>query len=76
MIDGKDSRYKCFWIANELGTGGVKSFIVRGIDKVFHVKRVSDRLMIIRMIVGEFVVTELSVYAPQTGLTIAEKDLS
>ena len=75
MIDGKDSRYKCFWIANELGTGGVKSFIVRGIDKVFHVKRVSDRLMIIRMVVGEFVVTELSVYAPQTGLTIAEKEL-
>ena len=23
MIEGKDSRYKCFWIFNKLGTGGV-----------------------------------------------------
>ena len=23
MIEGKDSRYKCFWIGNKLGAGGV-----------------------------------------------------
>ena len=31
--------------------------------------------MMIKMIVGEVVVTALSVYAPQSGLTIAEKEL-
>ena len=31
--------------------------------------------MMIKMIVGEVVVTVLSVYAPQTGFTIAEKEL-
>ena len=73
MIDGKDSRYKCFWIGNDLGTGVLLA--EKWIDKVFYVKRVSDRLMRFKMIVGEVVVTVLSVYAPQSGLTIAEKEL-
>ena len=40
---------------------------------MFDAKRVSDRLMMIKMIVGEVVVTVLSVYVPQFGLTIAKK---
>ena len=40
---------------------------------MFDVKRVSDGLMMIRMIVGE-VVTVLSIYTPQFGL-ITEKEL-
>ena len=43
--------------------------------EVFDVKSVSDRLTMIKMIVGEVVVTLLLVYAPQIGLTIAEKEL-
>ena len=39
------------------------------------IKRVSDRLMMIKMIVGAVVVTVLLVYAPQARLTIAEKEL-
>ena len=31
--------------------------------------------MMIKLIVGEVAVTVLSVYSPQTGLTIAEKEL-
>ena len=41
----------------------------------FDVKRVSSRLMMIKIIVGEVVVTAFSVYTPQTGLTMAEKEL-
>ena len=43
----------------------------------FDVKRVSSRLMMIKIIVGEVVVTafSFSVYTPQTGLTMAEKEL-
>ena len=75
MIGGKDSRYKCFWICNELGTGGVGVLLaVKWIDKLFDVKRVSDHLMMIKMIVGEVVVAALSVYVPQSGLIIAEKE--
>ena len=42
---------------------------------MFHVKHVSDHLMTIKMILGEVDVTELLVYAPQTGFTIAEKEI-
>ena len=42
---------------------------------MFDVRRVSDRLTIIKVTVGEVVVTVLSVYASQTVLTIAEKEL-
>ena len=45
----------------------------RWIDKMFDVKRVSDGLMMIRMIVGG-VVTVLSIYTPQSGL-VTEKEL-
>ena len=65
---------KYFWISNKLGTGGVGVLMAeKWIDKVFVVKRVSDHLIMIEMIVGKVVVTVLLVYAPQTGLTIAEK---
>ena len=76
MIESKDSKYKCFWISKELGTGSVGVLLAKKWrDKAFHVKHVSDRLMMIKIIVDEVVVSVLSVYAPQTGLTIAEKEL-
>ena len=76
MIEGKDSRYKCFWIFNKLGTGGVGVLLAeRWIEKIFDIRRVSDRLTIIKVTVGEVAVTALLVYAPQTGLTIGEKEL-
>ena len=40
------------------------------IDKVFEVHRVSDRIIIVKLIVGQHVVTVLSVYAPQSGLVM------
>ena len=63
-------------VGNELGTGRVRvSLAEKWIDKLFDVKHVSDCLMMIKMIVGEVVVTVLLVYAPQSGLTVAEKEL-
>ena len=38
------------------------------IEKVFEVQRVSDRLDLLRLIVGQCVVTFLSVYPSQCGL--------
>ena len=60
MIYSKDSRCKCFWVSNELGPEGVGVLLSeKWIDKVFDEKRVSDQLMMIRIIVGEVVVTVL-----------------
>ena len=74
-ITGKDSRYKFFWIGNDQGTGGVGILLAeKWVDKVYDIKRVSDRIMLIKLLVGESVITVLSVYAPQTGLDQSTKD--
>ena len=44
-------------------------------EEVFEVQRVSDRIVLVKLIVGQRVVTFLSVYAPQSGLIDEVKDL-
>ena len=74
-ITGKDSRYKFFWVGNNQGTSGVGVLLAeKWVDKVYDSKRVSDRIMLIKLLVGEAVLTVLSVYAPQTGLEESTKD--
>ena len=54
MITGKDSSYKFFWVGNSNGTGGVGVLLAeKWIKKVFHVERISDRILIIKLLVGE-----------------------
>ena len=69
IIKGKDTRYKLYWSENDKGTAGVGVFVAEEwIEKVFEVQRVSDRILLVKLIVGQPVVTLLSVYAPQSGL--------
>ena len=54
IIKGKDSRYKLFWSGNSKGTAGVGVFVAeKWIEKVFEVKRVSDRIILVKIIVGQ-----------------------
>ena len=39
------------------------------------VKRVSDRIVLIKLVIGKSIVTVLSVYVPQAGLDYGVKDL-
>ena len=75
-IKGKDTRYKLYWSGNDKGTAGVGVYVAEEwIEKVFEVQRVSDRIVLVKLIVGQRVVTFLSVYAPQNGLSDEVKDL-
>ena len=76
IITGKDSKYKLFWSGNSKGTAGVGVFVAgKWIEKVFEVKRVSDRIILVKIIVGQRVLCLLSVYASQCGLSDSVKDL-
>ena len=76
IIKGKDTRYKLYWSGNDKGTAGVGVFVAEEwIEKVFEVQRVSDRILLVKLTVGQRVVTLLSVYAPQSGLSDVDKDL-
>ena len=46
----------------------------RWIEKVLEVRRVSERLMVVRVIVGRTVLNLISAYAPQAGRPRSEKE--
>ena len=75
LITGKDSVYKLYWVGNKEGTNGVGVFLAeRWIESVYNIKRVSDRILLIKLILSDEILTVLSVYAPQTGLENNYKD--
>ena len=52
IIKGKDTRYKLYWSGNDKGTAGVGVFVAEEwIEKVFEVQRVSDRIILVKLIV-------------------------
>ena len=44
------------------------------IDKVIDVKRVNVRIIVVKFLIGKRIVTSVSVYTPQCGLSEEEKD--
>ena len=45
------------------------------VQAIFYVKRVSDRIMLIKLVVGKSIATVLLVYAPQAGTDDSVKNL-
>ena len=68
---GQGHRYKLYWSVNDKGTTGVGVFVAKEwIEEIFEVQKVSDRIITVKLIIGQRVVTVLSVYAPQSGLVM------
>ena len=67
--------YKFFWRGCKEGLAGVGMLVERKwVDNVMEVKRVSERILTLRVRVGRKVLNLISVYAPQVGRTRAEKE--
>ena len=75
IVEGRRARYKLFWIGNSTGYWGVGIFIAeKWVDKVIDVKRVNDRIIVVKFLIGKRIATAVSVYTPQCGLSEEEKD--
>jgi len=61
------------WTGCKEGTARI-DFLVeeRWVDKVLEVQRVSERIMVLRVRVGETVLNVVAMYAPQVGRAIEE----
>lgn len=60
--------YKFFWKGGDVGESGVGIFVAeKYVEKVVAVKRLSDRLIILRVMVGGTVLNIVSAYVQQTG---------
>ena len=73
---GRDgARYKFFWSGCEEMAAGVGILVAeRWIKYVLEVRRVSERLMVLRVMVGKSVLNLVSAYAPQVGRLMEEKE--
>ena len=63
-------RYKLFWKGSERGVGGIGKLIFAAeqyIDKVVQMMRVSDRVILLKVLLGKTVLNVISAYAPQAG---------
>ena len=75
LVKGKDTNYKLYWCGNLTGQGGVAVLLhQRWIEKVFAVQRISDRILLLKLIVGKAVYSFISLYAPQKDLSAHEKE--
>ena len=74
-LKGKDSAYKFYWSGNSEGTNGVGILLAKKwTGNVYEVQRISDRIILLKLIIGKTVFTLASVYAPQQGRSKAEKE--
>src|SRR5664279_4742913 len=65
---------KFFWIGCEEGSSVVGILVAeKWIEDVIEVRRINDRLMVLRVRVGKSVLNLVSVYAPQVGRSMEEK---
>lgn len=76
MIEGKEGFYKLLWnnkmkVKDSEGSyGGVGILVAdKWKEKIVEVVRVTDRIMYLKLMVGEELVTFVSIYAPQSGLS-------
>ena len=78
-MGAEGARYKLFWCGSdsglEPGSAGVGVMVAeKWIEHVIEVKRVSERLLLLRMSVGKVILNVVSVYAPQIGRPMEEKE--
>ena len=76
MLRTKTGRkYKLFWKGCSEGVGGVGVIVSEEfIDKVVEVTRVSERLMMVKLIWESTFMNVVAAYAPQTGRSQEQKD--
>jgi len=71
----KFGKYKLLWSGCETGMAGVGLLVEENwVDKVLEVQQVSSRTMVVRVRAGKSVLNIVSVYAPQVGRTMDEKE--
>ena len=54
LVERKNSRYKMLWVGNDKGMGGAGMLLAeKWVEAIFDVKCVPDRIMVIKLVVGE-----------------------
>ena len=75
MLGGEGFRYKFYWMGCEEGVSGVGVLVAeRWIENVIEVRRVNERIIVVRLMIANGIVNLISVYAPQVGRSMEDKE--
>ena len=68
-------RYKLFWMGSEAKTEGVGIFVAeKWVDSVVSVERHRERILVLKMVLGDRLLNVFTVYAPHSGRPDEEKE--
>ena len=68
-------RYKLFWMGSKAQTDGVGIFVAeKWVDSVLSVERLSERVLLLKMVLGDCLLNVFTVYAPDSGKPDEEKE--
>ena len=68
-------RYKFFWKGCKGGSAGVGVLVAeKWVENVIEVKKLSERILLVRVSIGVNILNVISGYAPQVGRPIVEKE--
>jgi len=69
-----DKRYKLFWMGSKEKTDGVWIFVAeKCVDSVVSVERHSERVLVLKMVIGDCLLNVFTVYAPHLRKPDEEK---
>ena len=75
-MKGHGDEYRFYYCSNKSGFGGAGVLLAETwADEVIEVQRISDRVSILKFMIGSRVLTFVSVYAPQASLIAAINEL-
>src|SRR2546425_3968 len=75
MLGEEDKRYKFFWSGGSDPLAGVGVLVAeKWVENVIEVKKLSERIMLIRVAIGTNILNVISCYAPQMGRSPVEKE--
>ena len=68
-------RYKLFWTGSKAKTDGVETFVAeKWVDSVVSVERHSERVLVLKMVLGDCLLNVFTVHAPHSGKPDEEKE--
>jgi len=68
-------RYKLFWLGSKAKSDGVGIFVAeKWVDSVVSVERHSERILALKMVLGDCLLDVFTVYAPHLGKPDEEKE--
>jgi len=75
FFDAIGKEYKLFWMGSKAKSDGVGIFVAKKwVDSVVSVERHSERILVLKMVLGDCLLNIFTVYAPHLGKPDEEKE--